>query len=134
MQLFFTLNDLETNFFSKSYAKSFILTYTFYTFDKNRNSTCFRHFCPCSTMNDLCWPLDGFFSVKLRALVLNWGILGAEKVLSLCWTEGSVWNWGVLILRKYFFFKKNATRLTSSDRKVFILLCAKVCIESFKIL
>ena len=52
-----------------------------------------RFFCVeltgCLNWRFFFWWTDAF-------CVLNWKISGAEKVWSLCWTKGSLWNWGVL--------------------------------------
>ena len=71
------------------------------------------------------WGTEGFFGVELRRVlvlnwgvfgvelrsVLNWGILSAEKVWSLCstdvlnWGGGLCWTNNLTVLRKFFILK-----------------------------
>ena len=97
-------SQVETNFFWKSYVKSFISTHTFYTFDKNRNSTCFRpfgHVWPWMTFVDLetfahVWPwmtfvdLETNFVEKISSRAPFWGI-----IRDIVWDFGQKFNFNI---------------------------------------
>ena len=87
-----------------------------------QKSTCFRHFCPCLTMNDLCWPRDYFFwKDKLKSPILRYYLNSFEKVLILTFFAIFDLEWPRITLT---FFSK-------ADVKSFILIII-ICILCVK--